>query len=204
MKFIENVERDKYIAFESGHEKSHFLQSYAWGEFCRRAKGQVPNYVGMVDDNGNLVATALILLRKTPLGYSYGYAPRGFIIDYNNKELIKEFTDYLKSYMKEKKIIYIKFDPDIPYQDIDSEANPIEGGNNNYELYNYMLSLGYRHTGFYRLYEGNQPRYTFRINLKREWQEVENAMSKSFIKSVKRSDAYNLKIDNEELSLIHI
>ena len=152
MKFIENVERDKYIAFESGHEKSHFLQSYAWGEFCRRAKGQVPNYVGMVDDNGNLVATALILLRKTPLGYSYGYAPRGFIIDYNNKELIKEFTDYLKNYMKEKKIIYIKFDPDIPYQDIDSEANPIEGGNNNYELYNYILSLGYRHTGFYRLY----------------------------------------------------
>ena len=198
MKFIENVERDKYIAFESGHEKSHFLQSYAWGEFCRRAKGQVPNYVGMVDDNGNLVATALILLRKTPLGYSYGYAPRGFIIDYNNKELIKEFTDYLKGYMKEKKIIYIKFDPDIPYQDIDSEANPVEGGNNNYELYNYMLSLGYHHTGFYRLYEGNQPRYTFRINLKREWQEVENAMSKSFIKSVKRSDAYNLKIDNEE------
>lgn len=30
--------------------------------------------------------------------------------------------------MKKKKIIYIKFDPDIPYQDIDSEAKPIERG----------------------------------------------------------------------------
>ena len=198
MKFIENVEQDKYIAFESGHEKSHFLQSYAWGEFCRRAKGQVPNYVGMEDDNGNLVATALILLRKTPLGYSYGYAPRGFIIDYSNKELIKKFTNYLKSYMKEKKIIYIKFDPDISYQDINSDALPIQGGNNNYDIYNYMLSLGYRHTGFYKLYEGNQPRYTFRINLKRDWQEIENTMSKSFIKSVKRSYTYNLIVDNEE------
>lgn len=33
-----------------------------------------------------------------------------------------------------------------------------------------MLSLGYHHTGFYRLYEGNQPRYTFRINLKENGQ----------------------------------
>lgn len=198
MKFIENVERDKYVAFTSMHEKSHFLQSYAWGEFCRRIKGQIPNYVGMEDENGKLVATALVLLRNTPFGYSYGYSPRGFIADYKNKEVIAEFTKYLREFMKKKKIIYIKFDPDIPYQDIDSEAKPIERGKNNYELYNYMLSLGYHHTGFYRLYEGNQPRYTFRINLKREWTDVENAMSKSFIKSVKRSETYNLKIDNEE------
>ena len=44
----------------------------------------------MIDDDNNLVATALILLKKTPLGYSYGYSPRGFLIDYNNQELIKK------------------------------------------------------------------------------------------------------------------
>ena len=84
--------------------------------------------------------------------------------------------------MIDKKIIYIKFDPDIPYQDIDEDANPIPNGNNNYDLYNFMLSLGYIHTGFYKLYEGNQPRYTFRINLKRDWFEIESKMSKSFFK----------------------
>ena len=161
MNFIDSVDREKYEAFTQGHEKSHFLQSYAWGEFCKKIKGQVPHYVGMTDDKGNLVATALILERKTPLGYGYGYSPRGFIIDYKNKELIKKFTEYLKDYMKRMKLIYIKFDPDIPYQDIDEDANPISDGENNYELYDYMLKLGYRHTGFYRLYEGNQPRYTF-------------------------------------------
>lgn len=100
MKFIENVEINRYREFESNHKKSHFLQSYEWGLFCKRAKGQVPCYVGMEDENGNLVATCLILLRKTPFGFSYGYAPRGFILDYSNKDVIKVFTTYLKEYMK--------------------------------------------------------------------------------------------------------
>ena len=197
MKFIENVEINRYREFESDHKKSHFLQSYEWGLFCKRAKGQVPCYVGMEDENGNLVATCLILLRKTPFGFSYGYAPRGFILDYSNKDVIKAFTTYLKEYMKNNKIIYIKFDPDIKYQDIDENGNKIDGGENNYELYDYMLSLGYKHTGFYRLYEGNQPRYTFRINLNKTWEEIEAKFNKSFMKSVKRSYSYNLIVDND-------
>ena len=99
--------------------------------------------------------------------------------------------------MKDNKVIYIKFDPDIKYQDIDENGNKIDGGENNYELYDYMLSLGYKHTGFYRLYEGNQPRYTFRIDLKKPWEEVEAKFNKSFMKSVKRSYSYNLIVDND-------
>lgn len=197
MKFIESIDKDKYIKFTDNHQKSHFLQSYAWGQFCKRIKGQIPYYVGLENNDNNLVATALILLKKTPFGYSYGYCPRGFILDYSDLNLIKEFSSYLKQFMKDKKIIYIKFDPDISYQDIDEEARPIEGGNNNYELYNYMLSLGYKHTGFYKLYEGNQPRYTFRIDLNKDWEEIEAKMSKSFLKSVKRSELYDFEIDNE-------
>ena len=197
MKFIENIDKDKYIKFTDNHQKSHFLQSYAWGQFCKRIKGQIPYYVGLENNDNNLVATALILLKKTPFGYSYGYCPRGFILDYSDLNLIKEFSSHLKQFMKDKKIIYIKFDPDISYQDIDEEGKPIEGGNNNYELYNYMLSLGYKHTGFYKLYEGNQPRYTFRIDLNKDWEEIETKMSKSFLKSVKRSELYDFEIDNE-------
>lgn len=197
MKFIQNVEISKYRKFENEHKKSHFLQSYEWGQFCKDAKGQVPRYVGMEDNDGNLIASCLILLRKTPFGFSYGYAPRGFVLDYNNKEVIRKFTNYLKQYMKDNKIIYIKFDPDIKYQDIDDDGNKIDGGENNYELYNYMLSLGYKHTGFYKLYEGNQPRYTFRIDLKKPWEEIEAKFNKSFMKSVKRSYSYNLVVDND-------
>lgn len=198
MHFVKDVDKKKYQDFTSSHPKAHFLESYEWGQFCEKVKGQIAHYVGMEDDNDNLVATALLMEKKTPLfGYSYEYSPRGFLIDYNNKELLKEFTTYLKDYMKENKVIYIKMDPDIKYQDIDEEANPILNGENNYELYEYLKSLGYKHGGFYKLYNGNQPRYTFRINLKRNWQDIESVFNKSFSKSIKRSNQYNLIIDND-------
>ena len=197
MRFLENVEKEEYQNFTVNHKKSHFLQTYEWGCFCKKIKKQIPIYLGVVNDDDKLIATALILLKKTPFGFSYGYSPRGFILDYTDKELISFFTDSIKNYMKKNKIIYIKFDPDIPYHDIDENANPIENGNNNYELYNYMLDLGYKHTGFYKLYEGNQPRYTFRIDLNRKWEDIESKMSKSFLQSVKRSFQYDLEINNE-------
>lgn len=197
MKFIDNVPREEYTKFVLSHQKSHFLQSYGWGQFCEKYKHQKAVYVGLKDDKGKLVATSLILLRNMPFGYSYGYSPRGFILDYDDNEIIKEFTNCLNDYMKKNNIVYIKFDPDIKYQDIDEFANPVDGGENNYKLYDYMLSLGYKHTGFYRLYEGNQPRYTFRINLKNKWEDIEGKFSKSFLKSLKRSYNYDLEIDND-------
>ena len=197
MKFVENLSEKEYKEFSNKHQKSHFLQSYEWAMFSKKAKNQIPRFVGLKDDKNKLVATALIMEKQMPFGYKYGYSPRGFLIDYSNKELIKTFTEELRKYIKNNKYIYVRFDPDIKYQDIDENANPIENGDNNYELYKYMLSLGYKHTGFWRLYDGNQPRYTFRINLKRPWEEIESRISKSFMKSIKRSDAYDLEIDNE-------
>ena len=93
-----------------------------------KIKKQIPHYVGIKNKSGKLVGTALLLEKKIPFGFSYMYAPRGFIIDYNNRDIIKVFTKYLKKYMKERHVIYCKFDPDIEYQDIDCYANKVMGG----------------------------------------------------------------------------
>ena len=38
MKLIENVTKEEYENFVKNHKKSHFLQSYAWGEFAKKEK----------------------------------------------------------------------------------------------------------------------------------------------------------------------
>ena len=73
MKLIEDIEKEKYEEFVKNHPKSHFLQSYAWGEFAKSEKNLIPHYVGLIDDNEKLVATALLLEKKLPLGFSYLY-----------------------------------------------------------------------------------------------------------------------------------
>lgn len=55
--------------------------------------------------------------KHLPLNYSYFYAPRGFIIDYNDEELVKEMTKKVAEFAKKKKGIFVKIDPDIVIKD---------------------------------------------------------------------------------------
>ena len=57
-----------------------------------------------------------------------------------------------------------------------------------------MTNLGYIHQGFYKLHKGNEPRYTFRIDLTSDFNTIENRMNKTFIKTVRKSYDYDLII----------
>ena len=107
-KFDEFVRNNKY--------KSHFLQSAAWGELSKEKRNLTPYYLGLVDEKGNILAATLLLQKHLPLNLCYFYAPRGYVIDFNDFELLKSFTKELVSFAKKKKAIYIKLDPDIVWQ----------------------------------------------------------------------------------------
>ena len=197
MKFVTNLKQEEYTKFWKNHKMAHFMNSYEWGIVNKENRHLIPVYVGLKDDKGHIKAEAVLMKKETPLHMCYFYVPRGYVIDYDNKELLKEFTDNLKSFLKKENAIYLKIDPPISYQDIDEEAKPIPNGHNNYELFNYLKELGYIHKGFNKLYEHNQPRYTFRTYFKnyKDFSEVEQTISKTFMRSIKRSYNYDLTIE---------
>ena len=195
MEFIKNLKEKEYREFWRSTPNNHFMQSYEWGQVQKKSRNQIPCYIGL-KDNDKIVAAALLLKKKTPLNMCYFYVPRGFTLDYSNKEVVTEFTNHLKEYLKEENAIYLKIDPPLMYQEIDEEANPIKDGLNNYDIFETFTNLGYKHQGFNKLYEGNQPRYTFRtyFNKYASFEEVEKTFSKSFSKPLKRSYDYDLEI----------
>ena len=195
MKFITNLEEEEYVNFFNSQRDAHFLQSYAWGQTQKLNRGYIPYYVGVKDDNNQVLACGLLLKRQAPLKYSYFYAPRGFVIDYHNEELWTFFVKGLKDLLKQEKAIYLKVDPGVRYQEIDENANPVEGGANNYDIFNSFLKLGFIHKGFYKLYEGNQPRYTIRINLHDDKETIDKNISKTYMNTIKRSYNYDLVIE---------
>lgn len=186
MKFITNVDKDRYEKFVKSSKKCHFLQSYAWGEFAKKEKNVTPLYVGMENDKGNLVATALILKKNLPMSKSYFYIPRGYVVDYDNFDLVKEFTLMLKKYAKENKAIFIKIDPDLIYHEEDKDGNIIVDNNNT--LVNKMKSIGFKHLGFTKNFETMQPRYTFRIDFNKSFEEVYDAFSKTTKQRIKKAE----------------
>ena len=111
---LKELDKDTYESFVKNNiYKSHFLQSYAWGEFAKEKKNKNVYNLGLYKDN-TLVATALLLQNKLPLGYSYFYSPRGFVLNYEDEEVFNNMTKEIsKILQKLKKAIFLKIDPDI-------------------------------------------------------------------------------------------
>lgn len=199
MKLIENLSKEKYEKFCSKNKaSSHFLHSYVWGKFQEKERHVIPHYVGLENEKNELVAVALLLERKLMLGYTYFYSPRGYVIDYHNKELLKEFTEKLKEFAKKRKALFIKIDPDFKLHDLDLEGNVLDT-NNNEDLVPYLKSLGYKHMGFNKNFENNQPRYTFRLSLEPSIEEITKNFHPTTRKIINKGNPYNLTlIKNDE------
>ncbi|MDD3453042.1 MAG: peptidoglycan bridge formation glycyltransferase FemA/FemB family protein [Bacilli bacterium] len=190
MNFIENIDEFEYEEFVKNNDKSHFMQSYYWGEVMKY-KNFKPHYVGL-KENGKIVATALLLKKKLIGKYCYFYCPRGYILDYQNKSLIKIFTDKLKKYAKKNKCLFIKIDPDIKLHDLDSDGNII--GNDNYQLVEYLKKLGYNHTGFNTNFVNEQPRFTFRLSINKSFDDIYSNIHPTTKKILNKGNQYNLNL----------
>ncbi|MBE6147054.1 MAG: aminoacyltransferase [Firmicutes bacterium] len=201
MNFIENIDKRIFEEFNQNHKKSHFLQSYAWGEFAKKEKNLIPHYVGLENNNKQLVATALLLEKKLPLGFSYFYAPRGYMIDFKDEQLLKEFTDNLKTYVKKHKGIFIKIDPDFIYHEESSSGTVvIEKDETAYEN---LKKLGYKHLGFTKNFETMQPRYSFRIDFAKDFETIENNFSKTTKQRIKKAEDLDVDVEIATKEDIH-
>lgn len=187
------IEKEQFDTFVKNHStKSHFLQSLSWGEFSKVKKDLTPYYLGLVNEEGNITAATLLLQKHLPMNLCYFYAPRGFVVDYNKKNLVHTMTEKVIAFAKEKKAIFVKIDPDIIKKSITYQNEEIE--NPNYEeIFETLKSCGFKHQGYTKNFETMQPRYTFRIDLTQPLEEIEN----HFSKTTKQRIAKSIKLDTE-------
>ena len=188
-----NLEKEKFDDFVFNHpQKSHFLQSQAWGEFSKIKKNLTPHYLGLVDQENEIIMLFLLLEKKLPLNLCYFYAPRGFVIDFKKKEILKIMTQKIVDFAKKRKAIFVKIDPDI----IKTSYNYLNEETINEDaetIFNNLKSLGWKHQGFTKNFETMQPRYTFRIDLNQSLEDIED----HFSKTTKQRIAKSLKLDTE-------
>ncbi len=188
MKLVE-LEEKEYREFTMKH-KAHFLESYEWG-LVSKYRGYKVYYLGL-KDNEEIKASALVLEKKLLFSYTRIYIPRGFTIDYKDKELLREITKEIKKFAKEKKAIVVKIDPAIKLHTIDENAKVIDG-ENNYDIVKNLEDVGFIHLPLTKYFETSQPRFTFRIPLENSIEEIENRYSsttKSRIKKAINSEVF--------------
>lgn len=111
-------ENDQFV---SNHELCNLLQSSSWAKIKSNWKHL---YTSMKKD-GKIVATAMVLIKPLPLGFTLFYIPRGPVMDYRNQELVTAFLNELIKLGKKHHCLYIKFDPAIL-----KNTYPIDSPNN--------------------------------------------------------------------------
>ncbi|GFP73981.1 lipid II:glycine glycyltransferase FemX [Clostridium fungisolvens] len=169
--------------FNSINKKGHIFQTSYWASI---KKEWTPKFIGGFDEDGNLVLCATMLLRKAPYVNAYmGYMPRSFTCDYKNKNLLIEFTDFIRSYAKDNKISFITVDPDIHLSE--NEKLLIEGE----EIKDFLKSLGFNNTDS-KNFEAIQPNFVFRLNLPQL--ENKEQEKKDVFKTFSNKTRYNIKV----------
>lgn len=197
---LARLSEEAYENYLKKQPKSHFLQSYSWGELSKIKKNLTPYYLGLVDEKKNILGTALLLQKHLPMNYCYFYCPRGYVIDYEDEKLLEEMTREIIKFAKSKKAIFVKIDPDLIYKDynyLDEEQSLPYDTN---KIFENLKKLGYKHLGFTKNFETMQPRYTFRIDLNQSLDEIEEHFSKTTkqrIAKAKKLDTY-VEIGNEK------
>lgn len=176
---LARLSEETYENYLKNQKKSHFLQSHAWGELSKIKKGLTPHYLGLVDEKKNILGTALLLQKHLPMNYCYFYCPRGYIINYEDEQLLKEMTREIIKFAKSKKAIFVKIDPDLIYNDINYLEETQPTPYNTKKILENLTKLGYKHLGFTKNFETMQPRYTFRIDLNQSLEEIEDHFSKT-------------------------
>lgn len=172
--------------FNQSVEKGHILQTSYWAKLKKEWQ---PVFLAGFDENDILVLTVTLHLRKLPyVGIKMGYIPRGFVCDFENKELLEEFTNYLKGYAKKNKIGFITLDPDIHLRENEELIPKAQ------EIKDYLKGLGYKNSDS-KNFEGIQPNFVFRNNLPTEGSK--EAIKKEVFQSFSHKTRYNIRVAEE-------
>lgn len=178
---------EEFNSFASNHEQATFLQTINWGKL-KEANGWKWELLGFKDKD-KVIAGMMLLSKTTPIKKKMFYAPRGFILDYNNTALLEEFTLKTKKYVKDNGGIFIKIDPYVESVERDIDGNIVEGGYNNKEIIKELKKLGFKEQFAKPGQVSLQPKWLYKIDVKdKTLDEVMKEMSSKTRQMIRKNE----------------
>lgn len=192
---IEELESNEYEEYISKNKYTTFYQKEYWGKL-KKDGGWNYKLVGMKKNN-KIVGATLLLFKNLPLRLKLFYSPRGFLIDYNDEELLKEFVLEIKEYVKKENGFILKIDPYVEYKTRDIDGNIVEGGVDNSKVVENLKKLGFKHYGFNKdISKELQPRWMYVLDLKGKTEdEIFSNFSKHYRKTIRRTEKQGLVVE---------
>jgi len=201
--YIKELTNNEFETFTNDFPINSLFQTKEYA-FVMNHQGYESKFIGLID-NEKIIAASLIIIEKHH-GYSYAYAPRGFLINYNDQNLYNIFNDGIKKFLGEQGIAAIKLSPIIVKNIFDSNKNSFYT-NNNYEyIYDYIKKLDYHHYGYNNFFEAQRPRFEAIIDLSLGEKKLFENIDKSYrtkIRSAIKNGVYVIKGDCNDINILY-
>lgn len=192
---IREISNKTFKDFADSHVLYNYYQTNNYATLMQNFKYQVM-YIGGYEGN-ELVGASLILHKPIAPTIKYGYAPRGFLINYLDEKLLEEFTNKVKAFFLLKNFAFIKINPEVIYSKIDYSESKKVINSNNKNIITLMRKLGYEKLKDNLNFESMLPKYNVIVNLKNFGKETvsEKCYSKSHSTT---TPALSLKLGSEK------
>ncbi len=188
---LRELNASQFSAFINNYSDDSIYQTEQYANALIKQK-YTSIYYGL-EENGKLFGATLVLIEKRQ-GFKYGYAPRGFLIDYSNLELLKTFTSLIKKDLGKKGVIAIKINPCIVKETYDSISGNIASNEQSETIYNNLTSLGYYHLGYNNFFESFKPRFEAIVELNKPIEQLFNNLDANMKEKVITADQSGFQI----------
>ena len=202
--YIKELNNAEFNLFTDNYPLFSIYQTSEYG-FIMNTQNYTTMFLGLINDHNKIIAASLILIEKEGI-FKYAYAPKGFLIDYSNKELVEQFTVLIKQYLGKKKIMAIKINPMIIKSSYDYNTNSTIINPNFESQMEFLKSLDYYHLGYNNLFESFKPRYDAIIDLNKPITTLFGNMNKNFKNKIKNADRDGVRIikgTSEQLDFLY-
>lgn len=196
---LKSLSASEFTNFSQNHPLTSYYQTTNYAMLMAEY-GYDYDLIGLIDDNDNIIAASMILIKPIGIKCYYGYAPRGFLLDYENEYILKEFTEKIKEYYYNKNVIFIKVNPNIIIGEYNIKEKEITY-NNNKNITNLLINNDYKKLKDNLYFESQLPRFNAILDLEKF---NENCLEKNTKNKTKKGIRKGLTFMNYDKSKLDI
>lgn len=157
MKFV-SLNEEEFRTFADHHPLKSFVQTPEMAKL-KQEQGWDIYYVG-VKEKDQIIAATLMMSNGNFFGKKMFYAPNGFLIDYQDSDLLSFFTKGIKHYIDQHHGYTLVIDPYLPLRERDINGDLVPNGFDHRPIISALEKLGYHYRG-----TSSQVKYMFALDV---------------------------------------
>ena len=147
MKII-TLSKEEFENYSNKHKYNSYYQSTNYADYMEKNDGFNIHYLGFTDNSNHLIGASLVLYKNLFWGYKWAYAPRGFLFDYDDLNMVTELVQNLKRLLRKQKFIFITIDPPVVASERDKTGKIVQFNDNVNNILSNFKKNNFEHLGF--------------------------------------------------------